>query len=306
MSFLPRDFIETSEGLLFAVVDGFIEDGKVLGFLRYGQGGKLATDAANALLRDAYPGYLHHSTRLDADLHAVPLASITRHHQPRQRAGELLRLGATDPIEGKLVRLLTLLVGGGLPTDSLGVTGSLLIGRQTPRSDLDVVVYGRGNFFQASAWVSAMVVAGLVDELDGPAWRDAYNRRGCALSYEEYCWHERRKGNKGLIEGTKFDLALIALEVDEEPQAVWHKTGPAIVKAQVLDDIRAFDQPARYSIDHPDIGEVLSFTPTYAGQAKTGETIEAAGKVEVSNEGRKRLVVGSSREALGEFIRVIL
>jgi predicted nucleotidyltransferase len=305
MSFLPRDFIETDEGLLFAVVDSIIEDGKVLGFLRYGPGGKLATAAANALLRDAYPGYLHHSTRLDADLHAVPLASITRHHQPRQRAGEILRLGASDPIEGKLVRLLTLLVGGGLPAQSLGVTGSLLIGRQSPRSDLDVVVYGRENFFQALAWVSGLVEAGLVHELDGPDWRDAYDRRGCALSYEDYCWHERRKGNKGLIEGTKFDLALIAPEADEAPQAVWHKTGTAIVHARVLDDTRAFDQPARYLIDHPEIGEVQSFTPTYAGQAKAGETIEAAGKVEASNEGRKRLVVGSSREALGEFIRVI-
>jgi predicted nucleotidyltransferase len=305
MNFLPRDFIETSEGLLFAVVDGTIEDGKVLGFLRYGPGGKLNTAAANALLRDAYPKYLHHSIRLDADLHAVPLAAIARHHLPRQRAAELLRLGATDAIEGKLVRLLTLLLEGGLPAESLGVTGSLLIGRQNRRSDLDVVVYGRGNFFQALARVSALVEAGLLDELDGPAWRDAYDRRACSLSDQEYYWHERRKGNKGLIEGTKFDLALIALEVDEQPQAIWHKTGTAIVQARVLDDTRAYDQPARYSIDHPEIGEVQSFTQTYAGQAKTGETIEAAGKVEASNDGRKRLVVGSNREALGEFIRVI-
>jgi predicted nucleotidyltransferase len=290
---------------LFAVVDDTIEDGKVLCFLRYGPHGKLTTAAANALLRDSYPGYLHHSTRLEADLHAVPLASIACHHQPRQRAGEILLHGALDPIEGKLVHLLTLLVGGGLPTDSLGVTGSLLIRRQTPRSDLDVVVYGRGNFFQALAWVSALVEAGLVDELDGPAWRDAYDRRGCALSYEEYCWHERRKGNKGLIEGTKFDLALIVEKAEEETPVIWHKTGPAIVTARVLDDTRAFDQPARYSIDHAEIGEVLSFTQTYAGQAKTGETIESAGKVEASNDGRKRLVVGSNREALGEFIRVV-
>ena len=305
MSYLPRDFIETSEGLFFAVVDGIIEDGKVLCFLRYGPNGKLNTDAANALLHESRPYYLHHSIRLDVDIHAVPVECILRHHQPRKRVRDILAHPPRDEIEGKLLSLLKLLMEYGLSPDVFGVTGSLLIGRQTLLSDIDVVIYGRGNFFRALARVRALIDTGLLDELDTAAWRNAYDRRGCELSFEEYLWHGRRKGNMGLIEGTKFDLALIDEETATESQAIWLKTGPAVIQGLVLDDAHAFDQPARYSIDHPEIAEVLSFTHTYAGQAKTGETIEAAGNVEASDDGRRRLVIGSSREALGEFIRAV-
>jgi predicted nucleotidyltransferase len=47
---------------------------------------------------------------------------------------------------------------------------------------------------------------------------------------------------------------------------------------------------------------VLSYTHTYAGQALAGEVIEASGMVE-EVEGFKRLVVGTSREPKGEWIR---
>ena len=305
MTYLPRDFIETEEGLIFAVVDGVPEDGKVLSFLRYGSAGKVSTDAANTLLRQHHPHYLHHSRRLDAKLHAVPIVKVLRHHRPRARVREILSRGASDAIEAKLLRLLELLAEGGVPLESVGVTGSLLIGRQTPASDLDLVVYGREDFFRARQWVRELVDEGRLGDLDEAAWLDAYGRRGCELGYAEFLRHEHRKGNKGMIEGTKFDLALIVEEAEPEPPAQWRKTGTAVIRGRVLDDRRAYDQPARYPIEHEEIGEVLSFTHTYVGQAFTGETLEAAGAVETADDGRKRLVVGSTREALGEYIRII-
>jgi predicted nucleotidyltransferase len=305
MIFLPRDFIETGEGLLFAVVDAVIEDGKALCFLRYGPAGKLSTAAANYLLHDSFPQYLHHSLRLNADLHAVPVECILKHHQPRKRVQALLAQCSKDGIERKLISLVKSLMEAGLPVECLGVTGSLLIGRQSSTSDIDVVVYGSDYFFQALARVRELKKTGLLADLDELAWKDAYSRRGCELSFEEYLWHERRKGNMGLIDGTKFDLALIVEDAIAEPPIDWHKAGPATIQAKVLDDSRSFEQPARYLIEHADIDEILSFTQTYTGQARMGETIQAAGQVEMASDGHKRLVVGSSREALGEFIRVI-
>lgn len=305
MNYLPRDFLETAEGLLFAVVDGLPEDGKVLAFLRYGAAGKLSTDAANALLRASHPAYLHHSRRLDARLHAVPIVKVLRHHRPRARAQELLASGAADAIEAKLLRLLGLLQDAGLPLAAVGVTGSLLVGRQTPTSDLDLVVYGREHFFQARAIVRRLTDAGELQSLGEADWREAYRRRGGELSLAEFLRHERRKGNKGVIDGTKFDLALIVEDAEPEAPAIWRKTGPAVIRANVLDDRRSFDQPARYAIGHPAIVEVLCFTHTYVGQAVTGEVIEAAGIVERAGDGRQRLIVGSSREAWGEYIRVL-
>jgi predicted nucleotidyltransferase len=47
---------------------------------------------------------------------------------------------------------------------------------------------------------------------------------------------------------------------------------------------------------------VLSYTHTYAGQALVRERIEARGMVEMVGD-MKRLVVGTTREPKGEWIR---
>jgi predicted nucleotidyltransferase len=72
----------------------------------------------------------------------------------------------------------------------------------------------------------------------------------------------------------------------------------------VVDDAAAYDYPARYRVDDPEVGEILVFTHTYVGQAVRGEAIEAAGQLEEEASGRLRLVIGSSREAPGEYLRV--
>ena len=83
--FFAKDFIETAEGLIFAVVEQGLEDGKVLCFLRYvlmsSGWNKVATEQANNLLQQQYPDYLHYSPILDAHLHAVDVDRIVKHHQ---------------------------------------------------------------------------------------------------------------------------------------------------------------------------------------------------------------------------------
>lgn len=302
-SFWPRDFVETAEGLLFAVVDAVPEQGKVLAFLRYHPAGKLSTAVANTLLTQHHPHYLHYSPRLDARLHAVPIESIVRHHKPRERLQQMLRLGPADDLEDLCLRLVGHWLRAGLSADCLGVTGSLLLGRQRPGSDLDLVVYGREAFFRARTMVRTLIDSGHLHALDERAWRESFERRDCELGYVEFIHHERRKYNKGLIGGSKFDLALIVEEPAKPPETIWRKMGSRRIQARLLDDRRTYDQPAHYPVDHPQISEVLSFTHTYVGQAKTGEWIEAVGAVETADDGRQRLIVGSSREAPGEFIR---
>jgi predicted nucleotidyltransferase len=309
--FLPRDFIETDAGLIFAVVDGTLENDRVLSFLRYAPGPegprKMATESANALLRREFPHHLHHSPRLDAHLHAVALDDIARHHRPPARVERLRERGARDAIEERLLYLLALLEGRGVPLARLGVTGSLLIGRQNPDSDIDLVVYGRDEFFKARSGVRDLIEASVLDDLEEKDWHAAYARRGCALDFDEFIRHERRKGNKGLVGGVKFDLTLVDTSAHPETETTvrWRKVGKTTLQAEVVDANHAYHQPARYRISHPTIDEIVSFTHTYVGQALTGEFVEASGWVECGEDGRKRLVIGSSREAPGEFLRVL-
>ncbi|MFT5396355.1 MAG: putative nucleotidyltransferase, partial [Gammaproteobacteria bacterium] len=60
-----------------------------------------------------------------------------------------------------------------------------------------------------------------------------------------------------------------------------------------------------YFTDHKTISEVVSYTATYVGQVQKGEKIEAAGYVEQGSDGKNRILVGTSREAAGEYIRLV-
>ena len=314
--YLPKDFIETAEGLCFAVVHQGLEncDGqdKVLCFLRYikreGQihnyWHKVNTETANEYLTRHYPKYLHHSSLLDADLHGVNREWIVHHHQPRQRLQAILLNPKIDEVERDLGDLCHLFQQNGLDIGQMGVTGSLLIAAQQAHSDLDVVFYDRENFNKARAVTADLIEKQKLRSLAEKDWLDAYERRSCALSLHDYVWHERRKFNKALINGRKFDLNLVVQPVDTKP-VTYRKLGKIKVLCKITDDRHSFDYPAFYGIEHENISSVVCFIATYTGQAVAGETVEVSGLLELLDDGSRRIVVGSSREAPGEYIKVV-
>lgn len=306
--FYAKDFIETKEGLVFAVVVSSIEENKVLCFLRYAKQHngwhKLDTDKANTLLKQQHGGYLHYSKLLDAHLHAVAVENIVKHHQPRLRLQEIMQANLHDAIENDLLQLGNLLRNQGLDLSQIGVTGSILIGAQKHTSDIDLVCYDRKLFHQCRDIVASLINKGRLQKLNAGDWQEAYGRRACALSFDEYVWHEQRKHNKAMINGRKFDLSLIDAKMPTGPIKKHQKSGAIILRCKVLDDSRGFDYPAEFALDHAHIRSVVSFTATYTGQALRGETVEISGMLENSPQGQ-RIVVGANREADGEYIKVL-
>jgi predicted nucleotidyltransferase len=237
----PKDFIETAEGLIFAVVTADLEDQRVLSFLRYQRtsGGyrKLSSRDADELLKKHYPHYVHHSKARDVTLHGVHHTLVTIHHQPRMRLREILLRAPCDEIEAKLQRLAGLFDEQGLDLAELGITGSLLIGAQNKGSDIDLVFYRREAFHKARGIIKSLVLKRLLQPLDDAKY--------------------------------------------------------------------SFDYPARYILDHHCIKEAVSYTATYLGQAERGEYVEVRGQLEISSLGHLRIVIGSNREAIDEYIKVI-
>jgi len=308
VSYLPKDFIQTAEGLVFAVVDQGLEQGKVLCFLRYVQQGslwrKLDTQEANQLLAEHYPQYLFYSQVKSAALHAVNVQSIVIHHQPKQRLQDLLAKKNPDIIEQDLLDLCRILLVQGIDLKGVGITGSLLIGAQNLNSDIDLVVYGREKFHQFRGLIKQLIQQGQLQQLAEQDWLESYRRRQCDLSYADYVWHEQRKYNKALINSRKFDLNLLELSSEAESSS-YQKKGMILIQATVFDAQYGFDYPARFLIEHEQVSEVVCYTATYTGQAEQSERIEVSGQLEVSSAGQARILVGSSREAEGEYIKVL-
>jgi predicted nucleotidyltransferase len=306
--FCSKDFIETAEGLIFAVVAQGTEQGKALCFLRYVKDGsgwnKVTTEPANAFLKQHHPDYLHYSPILDTHLHAVAINRVVKHHQPKQRLQQIIQTKQHDTIERDLFQLCSLLQEHGLDLTQIGITGSILVGVQKRSSDIDLVCYGRAVFHQCRAVTRELIGQGQLQELNDNDWQESYQRRSCELSLADYVWHERRKTNKAVINGRKFDLSFIDDSLRSEVTC-YRKLGAITVRCRVIDDTHAFDYPAEFKIDHEQFDAIVSFTATYTGQAVKGETVEVSGIVEQTQQGVKRIVVGSSREAHGEYIKVI-
>jgi predicted nucleotidyltransferase len=183
----------------------------------------------------------------------------------------------------------------------MGITGSMLVGLQGPSSDIDFVVYGPA-WWKAREILARAKSEGIIGDLDEATWRKIYSKRKPETDFEEFLVHERRKGNRGMIDGTYFDL-LFTRDWDQiEMQPAGKPGGSGMIEAKVENADFAFDSPAIYRLDHPEVKEIFCYSHTYAGQALVGERIEAKGVLEKTEKGL-RLVVGTTREARGEWIR---
>jgi len=303
-----KDFIETAQGLLFAVVMAGVEAGKVRCFLRYIQINqhwqKVNTDTANHYLAAHFPQYLFYSNQLDAELHGVELSQILSHYSPQKSLQTLLQQVPSDSVIADLQQLCGLLAKQGIDLQHMGITGSCLLGLQNHHSDIDLVCYHRSEFQRLRDVVQSLIASNDCQNLADADWLEAYQRRNCDLSLDDYIWHEQRKYNKALINQRKFDLSLL-VPSQLPPSGEFQKLGPIELQAKVIDDQFSFDYPAEYWIDDAEIERVVCFTATYNGQALNGEQIAIAGQLEQDHFGAKRIVVGSNREAQGEYIKVI-
>jgi predicted nucleotidyltransferase len=307
-NFLPRDFVETAPGLLFALVVPGVQDQRALGMLRYVRDQqkirKLDTRAAHELVDRVFPAGRYHCPHRDVLLHGVPTDDIVTHFRPAERLVEILASGGRDFLEERVVQAAGILGLPGNDPAQAGVTGSLLIDAHGPDSDIDLIIYDADIFSRSRERLRRALAEGQAQSLGDSDWIEAYQRRGCSLTCDEYVWHERRKLNKFMLGRTKVDISWVSRE-SHEVFGSRRKLSRQVIRAEVVDDGDVFAYPARYGVAHPEITQVVTFNPTYTGQAFVGEWIEAAGWVELSSGGVCQLLVGTSREAPGEYIRVV-
>jgi predicted nucleotidyltransferase len=292
-----RDFIRDRDGWLYAVAtyDNADRIGCILRYVpdpsgeRVDRSGrryrKLDFGPAFSLIEREKPDYLD-------IVHRVPNDDVERILKPDV---ELPAIINRDPRVKSLSGLFP------VPVSSMGCTGSLLCGLEVDSSDIDFVVYGNDWFIAREALKHA-VERGHLEPMSSALWQRIYEKRQPDISLDEFIAHEERKWNRGRLGDTYFDL-LYTRSYDDigKPSERGEVLGPLTIEAVVTDATYAFDNPAVYIVDHPEITCVLSFTHTYSGQAERGEVIEARGVCEQHGT-EQWLIVGTTREARGEYI----
>ena len=293
-----RDFIITDDDWIFAVADYCHDDGirSVLRYVPDPQGSrgvdkkyrKYDFDEAFVFMRSARPEWVK-------DVHIVPWNHVKQILAPNEK---LPFIAGENQKVSKIVNALK----KGIALDKMGVTGSLLAGLQNESSDIDFIVYGSSWFKARDIIAKEKTRKDPITEITDQMWQDIYKKRRPDISFEEFLTHEIRKGNRGMVDGTYFDLLYVRDWEDITTCIRGKDIEPATIVATVTNADFSFDSPAIYKIDHPEISYVLSYTHTYAGQALKGEVIEARGMVEAVGN-MKRLIVGTTREPKGEWIR---
>ncbi|RCV62712.1 hypothetical protein C5S53_17565 [Methanophagales archaeon] len=301
-----RDFVITKQNWIFSVVCYDLGEEEVKCLLRYvpddrgervaerGRYRKLDFEEAYAFLDRHCPEYVK------GGMQVVPKADILEILRPED---ELPLIAEREEQAQTIFQLL----GMRIPRDRIGITGSYLCGLNSANSDLDFVLYGLPNFNRAREVIAAAEEEGILVEINDAVWRRIYNKRQPELSYNCFVAQEQRKKNRGAIGNTYLDILYTRdreeiMQLDMTNYELGEREGYATITAEVKDASFSFDNPAIYVIEHPEISKVLSFTHTYAGQALAGETIEACGVIERTKH-ELRLVVGTTRDAKGEWIR---
>jgi hypothetical protein len=332
-----RDFVETTEGLIFCVVGYVHPPGRYAAYLKYtpaGAGKWARGDVAYRRelpyyhvrhvhrtlewLETEHPRYLWTDPATGLRFSHVPVDAVARYHVPERRLAEIVA-GPADRLETETRDLATLLAGAaGLPLEALGVSGSVLLGLHNPDfSDIDLLIYGGESLRRLRAVIDRLEGEGLVPlpEDRRARWRAETSSR-FGLDPEWVADLETRRWHYRLFRGRY--VSLHATRADDEIREAYGDRryaplGRAVVEARVTDASDAMFLPAVYRVEDVrwheggpgPLEEIVAFEGLYSGAAETGERVRAVGHLEAERAGGRRLVVGSGFLPDGGSLRVL-
>lgn len=310
MSLIESDYIETVEGLFFAVKGIAQPPERIMAYLRYApdpDGGRFRMwrqyrrlyhfAEQELLLRASYPQYLAYDPVTRLELQSVPLSAIARAYTARQGLQDLRQRSRLDSVEEDALAFAARLQEiSGIPWGSLGVSGSLLIGMHTSASDLDMTVHGEQDCWVLHGALSALLDqdSGELRRLDEAGMHALYAERSADthMSYAEFFYSERQKVIQGRFRDRTYFIRFLK-EPDEFGETYGDRQytplGRASIEAQVTDHANAIFTPCRYPIADaysikgeaiPEITEIVSFRGRFCEQACAGDTVRASGTVE--------------------------
>jgi predicted nucleotidyltransferase len=304
------DFIETAQGLIFDVKGLIHPPNLVIAFIRYfpSKEGKRKRDETTygkvyslskryALLRKRFQQYLVYDTVFDETLCEVPIDDVKKLHRPVKKLLELRGSRELDLLECKALQLAELLKEkADIPLESIGISGSILVGLHTPCSDVDPIVYGSRNCMKAHSALEEMFRSGdgLVKPYTQNELRTLFEFRSedSTADLESFVRTESRKVMQGKFMGVDFFVRFVkdwSEIVERYGDVQYRNEGYARIKAKIVEDSESIFTPCKYRIEDvaviegikvQQLDEIASFRGRFCEQARVGEVVAAQGKVE--------------------------
>jgi len=311
--FLEGDYIETVDGLFFAVKGLHHPMDSVVATLRYvpdpegerERGGvryrrMYDLEETTRMLEAEHPGYLNRVEGLNLVLQTVPLEKIKRVYKPVECLARIM-MGPRGEPETTLTKFVEALRdASGVSEACFGVSGSLLIGLQRPESDVDLNVYGASEgrlVYEALKRLRKELdwVKPYDDSSVQPVLEARWGSTG--LNLEKLVGVEKAKALHGLVCGRDYFMRLIR---DREEDEASRPLGAVTVRATVTDAEGSIYTPCLYRVDGADaqgreVTELLSFRGKFTEMAALGDVVEARGTLEAVGREEKlyRVVLGS-------------
>ncbi|MHA1379828.1 MAG: hypothetical protein ACTSRG_15765 [Candidatus Helarchaeota archaeon] len=321
------DFIRTTDGLIFDVKGLLHPKNHIIAFLRYipdPTGNRMhdgvryrklyALSKRFNYLKSNNPEYLYIDTVINTYVQAVPYDKIKKIYYPDQYLNSLI-YKERNKIEENLVEFVNYLTEYSkvLRLD-LGISGSHMVGLNTPQSDFDFIVYGRENCERLYKNMD-----NLFDDEDNPIKRydnedlkELYIFRGkdSKIDFENFAQFEKRKKLQGKFKNVDFYIRCIKAWDEIKTRYGFYRykpIGDAVIQAYITDDEDSIFTPCSYKIEDvkflkgnkvKNLIEISSFRGRCC-EAQKGEAVLAKGKIELvssqNGENYHRLLVGGDK-----------
>jgi predicted nucleotidyltransferase len=320
------DLIKTKSNVVFDVKGLVHPKSKIIAFPRFiptPQGTRQGKDSTYGkvyslderfkFLQENHPDLIVFDPVFGETLCEVPVNDIAEHYQPAEKLALLRTSKHLNTLEDKALRLAEALKKeADIPWSAIGISGSILAGLTTEKSDIDPIVYGAESCRKAYAALQKLLKYkdSEFKPYSRPELQDLFDFRSkdTQMSFEDFVLVESRKAFQGKFMGTDYFIRFVKdwSQTNEQYGDVCFKnSGYAKIKAKIADSSDSLFTPCTYKVESvkvvegprlEPIREIVSFRGRFCLQAENGEAVEAQGKVELV----------TNKKNPGEFYRLIL
>jgi predicted nucleotidyltransferase len=228
--------------------------------------------------RNNFPNYVYFCPFREKEVISAPLSSIKKVYVPRECLRFITKLKHRDSLEKTALDFINLLSNeSGIIVEDFGVHGSVALNMHTPKSDIDIVVYGSQNFRRLEKTIDKLVLSEKLSYLFNNRL-DACRRFRGQYKNKVFMYNAVRKPEEvnSKYGAFKYSPTLhvnFRCTVKDDKEAMFR---PATYK---IEDYKPIDSGSKLSRDEiPQV--VVSMIGCYRNIARQGDKIRVSGMLE--------------------------